>query len=74
VDAQVLRDAINNLVDEYRDRCLWFLRQDYYPDSRVEQLKVLQAIGRYGDVSAYRRARELESWLSRQSNETSAGS
>ena len=22
---------VNELVDEYRSQCLWFLRKDYYP-------------------------------------------
>jgi hypothetical protein len=74
VDERALGEAINRLVDEYRDRCLWFLRDDFYPASVSEQRRVLQAIARHGDVTAYRRARELETWLSRHFNETSAGS
>jgi hypothetical protein len=25
---------LRRLVDEYRSRCLWFLREDYYPATR----------------------------------------
>ena len=25
---------LRGLVDEYRSRCLWFLREDYYPATR----------------------------------------
>lgn len=32
------------LVDEYCDRCLWFLRRDYYPATPEE---VLQSVGRH---------------------------
>jgi hypothetical protein len=74
MDARALGEAINRLVDEYRDRCLWFLRDDFYPASVDEQRRVLHAIARHGDVAAYRRARELETWLLRHFSETSAGS
>ena len=37
------------LVDEYRSRCLWFLREDYYPATRDEILTVLRHIERHGD-------------------------
>jgi hypothetical protein len=54
---------IDALVDEYRTRCLWFLRSDYYPRSVQERIRVLDAIARQGDLAAYRRAARLKQWL-----------
>jgi hypothetical protein len=69
-----LRDVVNRLVDEYRPRCLWFLREDYYPVTDDERIRVLEQIERHGDVAAYRRAAELRQCLSRTSSAPSAGS
>lgn len=66
--------AFRQLVDEYRTRCLWFLREDYYPTSTTEREEVLRQIEQHGDLDAFRRAAELRTWLSQRSNETSAGS
>lgn len=64
--------ALRALVDDYRDRCLWFLRRDYYPSTREEGLRVLAAIERHGDVDAFRRASDIRRWLSPPSSATSA--
>jgi hypothetical protein len=69
-----VESAIDQLVDEYRSRCLWFLRSDYYPTTRAERLRVLVYVERHGDVQAHRRAAALREWLSRPSSETSASS
>jgi len=69
-----LRRQINQLVDVYRDRCLWFLRTDYYPTDLQDVLRTLDYIRRYGDREAFRKAGELFQWLSQDSSETSAGS
>jgi hypothetical protein len=66
------RSAIDRLVDEYRLRCLWFLRPDYYPSSDAERIRVLLYIERHGDRDAYRRAREMRRWLSQTSSAPSA--
>lgn len=66
--------AINALVDEYRTRCLWSLRADYYPQGTSEQLRILGVIERNGDLAAYQRASTLRKWLSRISSEASANS
>ena len=66
--------AIDRLVDEYRHRCLWFLRADYYPTTDEERLRALRYIQRHGDRTAYVRAAELRRWLSPASNAPSAGS
>ncbi len=66
--------AFRTLVDEYRSRCLWFLRADYYPDTGVERTRVLDAIAAHGDVQAFQRVAELRTWLSRISSNASAAS
>ena len=51
------------LVAEYRDRCLWFLRDDYVPRTTEEVRRVLDLIEQYGDLAGYRRAEEIRAWL-----------
>jgi hypothetical protein len=70
----VAEKAVDALIDEYRARCLWFLRPDYYPTTTEERLRLLGYIERHGDLQAYRRASPLRQWLSRRSNAISAGS
>jgi hypothetical protein len=72
--ADAAAQAVNRLVDEYRRRCLWFLRDDYYPATHEERLRVLAYIGRHGDLSAFRRAAAVRQWLLQSSSEVSAGS
>jgi hypothetical protein len=62
------------LIDEYRDRCLWFLRRDYYPQTPPEAERVLDAIQRHGDLKAFQRAAEIRRCLSRSSSVSSVGS
>lgn len=69
-----LVDAVNALVDDYRTRCLWFLRPDYYPETRDERLRVLDYVQRYGDRDAHVRAATLRQWLSQSSSAESAAS
>jgi len=64
--------AVRQLVDAYRDQCLWFLRRDYYPTSYEEVLRALAYIERHGDQAGYRRAVEIRRWLSRRSSAASA--
>lgn len=65
-------ESLESFVDEYRARCLWFLREDFYPRTEVELLSVLEHVERHGDVAAYRRASAIRRWLSHHSNATSA--
>jgi len=69
-----VRRRVNQLVDTYRDRCLWFLRADYYPTDLPDVLRTLDYIRRYGDREAFRKAGELHEWLSQDSSEPSAAS
>ena len=69
-----IAEAVDRLVDEYRQRCLWFLREDYYPATDEERLRVLRYIQRHGDRGAYVRAAEMRRWLSRPSSAASVAS
>jgi len=60
-------DSIEKLVEDYRARCLWFLRPDYMPTSDDEILRALSLIERYGDRAGYQRAEEIKSWLLQRS-------
>ena len=64
--------AIDALVDRYRNRCLWFLRSDYYPTTDADRLRLLTYVEQYGDVAAYRQAGKLKRWLSQSSSAPSA--
>lgn len=59
-----IAEQVASLVEEYRDRCLWFLRPDYLPKTPEEMRRVLEWIERYGDRAGYERAEELKAWLS----------
>ena len=59
---------VRRLVDSYRSRCLWFLREDYYPRSPEEILRVLEQVERSGDRAAFVRAGAIRRWLSHPSS------
>jgi hypothetical protein len=65
---------LRRLVDDYRAQCLWFLREDFYPQTTQERERVLALIARHGDQRALRRVAEIRVWLSQCSSATSAGS
>ena len=65
-------DRLRRLVDDYRVRCLWFFREDYYPATPSERERVLALIEQHGDLEAFGRVAEIRAWLSPPSNETSA--
>ncbi len=65
---------IRRLVDDYRSRCLWFLRPDYYPVTPEEILRVLRYIENHGDREAFLRAGAIRRWLSHRSSARSAKS
>jgi hypothetical protein len=73
VDPVSIDAELRRLVDDYRTSCLWFLREDYYPETVPECDRVLSWISRHGDVQAFQRVAEVRRWLSRGSSETSAG-
>ena len=61
-------------VDQYRARCLWFLREDYYPRTLAQREDVLRRIEQHGDRDACLRVAQFRIGLSQRSSETSAGS
>ncbi len=65
-------DDIDQLVDEYRDRCLWFLRRDFYPTTLEERLRVLGYIERYGDRIGFQKAAQARQWLLQSSRRESS--
>lgn len=69
-----LAAEVRSFVDDYRERCLWFVRADYYPSTPDEILRVLKWIRARGDREAFQRAGKIEAWLSRTFNEKSAAS
>lgn len=71
-DREELDQSVAALVDEYRERCLWFLRPDFRPSSDDEILRTLSAIEKNGDLRAFREAARLRKWLSRLTSEASA--
>lgn len=73
-DATAENDAVRPFVDEYRARCLWFLRPDYYPATPDERETVLRLIEQHGDHAAFHRAAQIRQWLSRPSSARSATS
>jgi hypothetical protein len=62
---------LHRLVDEYRQQCLCFLREDYYPATTREALRVLEYIERRGDVAAFRKAAQARQWLLQDSSNRS---
>ena len=65
------RQETLNLIEDYRDQCLWFLREDYIPATDDEIMRTLEYIERYGDRSGYQRAEEIKEWLLRRSSRES---
>ena len=74
VDRASVESELRRLVDEYRAMCLWFLREDYYPETHEERERILTLIGQHGDLRAFRRVARMRTWLSQDFSETSAAS
>jgi hypothetical protein len=72
VAAPAFDDRFRHLVDDYRARCLWFLREDYYPTTVAERERVLRLIEQHGDLQALQQVAEIRAWLSQSSSDTSA--
>jgi hypothetical protein len=72
-DPQEVTEAVDRLVDEYRARCLWFLRPDYYPETTEQRLRVLEYVQRHGDLAAFKKASKLRRCLLQHSSGRSAG-
>jgi len=74
VDTVSVEAELRRLIDEYRVTCLWFLREDYYPETPPDRERVLTLIAQHGDIEAFRRVAQLRTWLSQLSSRTSAAS
>lgn len=74
LEAGEIEAALRRFVDDYRSRCLWFLRPDYYPRTPEEIQRTLRHVEHTGDRAAFLRAAALRRCLSLPSNATSAGS
>ncbi len=59
------------LMGRYRSSCLWFLDEDFVPQTDEQALRVLGLIERYGDRDGFVQARRLKQWLSRSTSEDS---
>lgn len=66
--------AVDELVEECRARCLWYLRPDYQPRTDQERIAVLEAIQERCSLAEFKRAGVLKAWLSRRSSDASASS
>jgi hypothetical protein len=49
----VVADGVNRLLDDYRLRCAWFLRNDYHPTNLEARLRVLDCVERHGDREGF---------------------
>jgi hypothetical protein len=73
-DETTLIAGVDQLVEEQRIACLWFVRPDFHPSSRKERVQALEHIERHGDLDAFRRAATLKRWLLQTSSDASADS
>ena len=71
-NADTILRQVSALADEYRPRCLWFLREDYHPATPADALRVLEYIERHGDVAAFRKVAPLKQWLLQNASAPSA--
>jgi len=63
-----MEEAVVQLVEANRARCLWFASIDYLPATDAERLRALQHVERHGNRQAFVRARELRDWVLQLSN------
>jgi hypothetical protein len=71
---KTIEEDLRDSVDECRSQCLWYLREDCYPQTRGEMLRVLDRIQRHGNLESFRKAGKIKQWLLQDSNEPFAGS
>ena len=66
-----IEKQLAELIERYRLRCLWFLAEDFVPETHEQAVRVLEYIERYGDREGFVQARRLKQWLSRSISEKS---
>ena len=59
-EKELLIEKINELAEQNRAKCLWFVSPKFLPTTDGERLQTLANIERYGDRQAFMRARELK--------------
>lgn len=74
MDRATLLREIDMFVDAQRDRCLWFVRRDYLPQTDDDRRWVLTQIQSRADRATFIRAGELKRWLSPTFSDVSADS
>jgi hypothetical protein len=65
-------EDVTRLVDEHRDRCLWFLALNFQATDDQSAIRALRYIERYGNKAAFEQARTLRTWLQQHSSANSA--
>ncbi|MFC1582326.1 hypothetical protein ACFL4W_02185 [Planctomycetota bacterium] len=70
-DAEVKAD-LTALISEYRERSMWFLREDFMPSNDTEAVQVLEYIEKHADREGFKRARRLKQWFLHHTSKTSA--
>jgi len=66
-----IKEQLAILISRYRSRCLWFLAEDFVPETPEQAVRVLEYIERYGDRQGFVQARRLKQWLSPSISEAS---
>ena len=56
----ILFDELDRFIDEYRNSALWYIRQNYYPRTKIEIRYILSLICKQGCLQTFIRAKELE--------------
>lgn len=54
---------LRSVVEDYRSMCFWNFAEDFMPKNHRQIVLALDALERYGDMAAYRRAGEIRQWL-----------
>jgi hypothetical protein len=66
-----IKSQLLKLIGAYRSRCLWFLAEDFVPETREQAIRALEYIERYGDREGFVQARRIKQWLSPSISEES---
>jgi hypothetical protein len=66
-----IEQQLVELIGRYRSRCLWFLAEDFVPETHQQAVRVLEYIEQYGDREGFLQARRLKQWLSPNISEES---
>jgi hypothetical protein len=72
MNAETIMAEVQELVSRSRAACLWFLKEDIFPETPSQALSILESIARHGDRETYVQARRLKEWLLLHSSEKSS--